>query len=275
MRKPRTVFFTIVSFGLAVFMVLNLMMVQISPEDGIEDKISFRKQIRGSKKAINVEDEFHNYFVAQGQRKPKTTNLENDSENNLYEKETYHDSSEKLDHTYYQNDANDQQNIQTNLIDKGLIDNKKYQESFKYNDNQDGVLTFEKQNDNNKQTIEAIEDIDEDYNEDDDLEDEDDEDDDEYEYDDNKTYKTNLPFQPGDFGDLEEYGKFRKPQLQFEEISNTINKEGRNQPTEKKLLQTLNGRVSYLNRDVRKFPKLVEDGMYLSPYVESLIPKGN
>ena len=279
-RKRKTVFFTIVSFTLTLFMVLNLMMVLISPEGRQHDLINsedniYRQEIQRSKKSADFDD-FHNYFVAQGQRKPKTTNLEKETESDINVKDTNQFPSEKLELTYYDKKESIKESVNMKKLNNLNTDNSENKrikfESQDISRHNSDVLTFHKhlQEKNDKfQGIKEIEDIDQDYEDEEYDGDDDDDEDDDFKYDDEyyndneKEQTVNQPFKEGDFDDSYMYENFRKPKLLKEKTADHLNHDQR----------VIKGIDSNKNPQ-RHIPNLVEDGIFWSPFVESLIPKG-
>ena len=237
LKKPRTILLTLVSFGFLIFILLNVMVIQLNASAGSMNEVVVFPQ--EGKLFMKDFDNVENYKV-QIQRKPKTANFDESEDDNL---------DDQSNHQF-------QSNVEENseLLRKELNPSLNKETLNKDLFNSDEELK-------KLQEIEEMEDIGEDYDDDDD----DDDEEDEYDYDDNteeeplnmvkvhqNKLKTNPVFKPGDFGDIRGLEYYRKPKLKYENLPEP---EVKIKPTEA--------------------PSLVENGIYWTSFVESQIPKGN
>ena len=268
----RTIFLSLLSFVLILFLMLNLMIVQLhSSSESKQNPVILPRE----GKLSEITD--GNIYKAQIQRKPKTANFdETDNEINLSNGENFINEHQLQPNRIETVKVNEEmkaviQRISVrNVKDDGIKDKVN---SYITND-------ADKNKGQRGEGVEDMENIDDQYQEDDDDDDDDDQDeddeDDEYEYDDdndndqkydpnkdlepkilarhNKKLNTNPVFKPGDFGDIRGLEFYRKPKLKVEELRTDPEKVSEAKPTEK--------------------PVLIENGIYWSTYVESQVAKG-
>ena len=285
-RMKRTIFLSLLSFVLVLFLMLNLMIVQLhSSKDSKEHPEVFPKD----GKISEIID--RNIYEAQIRRKPKTANFdETDNEMN----------------PSYDENVMDEHQLEPNRIEKVklLSEIKPGDNIYRYS-NGDDIHDKHKSNANipndanknkgqNDKVVEEMESIDDQYKEDDNVDDDDfdedddegeDDNDDEYEYDDNDTdgqydvkndkepngiaqynnkLKTNPVFKPGDFGDIRGFEYYSKPKLKVEEIHNDVVKVSEAKPRKAKPTEA----------KPKEKPVLIENGIYWSSYIENQVPKG-
>ena len=262
-RMKRTIILSLLSFVLVLFLMLNLMMVQLnSSTDPKEQPEIFPKE----GKISEIID--HNIYKAQIRRKPKTANFD-ETDNEMSPANNENIINDNL-HREVELKGETQKDLEKNNIqDDQMVEDMEsiddlYKDDYDNNDYDDDL------NDANDDNDDAV-DSDEDDN------------DDEYDYDDNidqqynhkrnkekneiaqysNSLKTNPVFKPGDFGDITGLEYYRRPKLKVEELPNDIKvdpdkvseaKSAAAKPTEKHVL--------------------IENGIYWSSYVETQVPKG-
>lgn len=234
-------------------------MVQLnSSADSRSDPVVYPK---ANKVILNTFDDEDSYKV-QIHRKPKTTNFDDLEDESQPQKDKF------LENNDFQ--AGLGESFETNK------EIKKHGKTKKLTDNDNKVFhegdfnnepNYSDENLKNSKEIEETENIDDDYEDDEEYEEENsnEEENDEYDYDDTNDdkpnfrqnneqfkYKTNPVFKPGDFGDIRGLEYYRKPKLKVQE---------QQEHPKPKLRAT-------------EEPSSVENGIYWSAYVESLIPKG-
>ena len=199
LKKLRTILLTLVSFGFLIFIVLNVMVIQLNASAGSMNEVVVFPQ--EGKLFMKDFDDVENYKV-QIQRKPKTANFDESVDDNL---------DDQSNHQFLSNLEENSELLRKELnpsLNKDTLNKDLF--------NGDEELK-------RLQEIEEMEDIGEDYD--------DDEEEDEYDYDDNteeepvnmvkihqKKLKTNPVFKPGDFGDIRGLEYYRKPKLKYENL---------------------------------------------------------
>ena len=220
------------------------MVIQLNSTAGSKNDIVVFPQER--KTFLKDFDDKETYKV-QIQRKPKTANFDDLEDDNMNQPQR----------NYLHLRPNGKEN-------SGIKRQEYYQKhnkdtEFKHVLNEDDFDRVRMQDLKMSQQIEDMEDIGEDYDEDEDDDDDLEEEDDDYDYDDTNEeqeriqqskLKTNPVFKPGDFGDIKGLEYYRKPKLKYENV-----------PGQTKIKPT-------------EAPSLIENGIYWSSHVESLIPKG-
>ena len=256
LKKPKkTILVSLMSLVLALFLILNLMMVQLnSSADSGRDPVVYPKV---NKVILNTFDD-EEFYKVQIHRKPKTANFDDLEDESQPQKDKFPENN----------------NFQAGLGESFEINKeiKKHGKTKKLTDNDNKVFhegdfnnepNYSDENLKNSKEIEEMENIDDDYEDDEEYEEEEN---DEYDYDDTNDdkpnfklnneqfkYKTNPVFKPGDFGDIRGLEYYRKPTLKVQDPQK--------HPPKPKLRAT-------------EEPSLVENGIYWSAYVDSLIPKG-
>lgn len=266
LRRTKTLFLTFALFSLGLYLVLNTLVEDFAAEDAR----SMHKHPRDLQPSIakhKLSNEFQANYIAQGRRKPKTMNMENDdhtNENLLYE------SKVKNDDDYYDRNLGNVK-FKVAKAEKSIKD--KYKNVIQLNQEENLLKKYENKHDNGK---EESYDPDDNYEDEGDYDDEyyeeegtdDDEEEEDYENDD----ATNPPFKPGDFGDIKGFEYYRKPKLKYAEVENIQLKNKETDDKQNLLRDSIANQNDKGEAETKK--DLTENGIFWSQYVESLIPKG-
>ncbi|XP_053384416.1 four-jointed box protein 1-like [Mercenaria mercenaria] len=285
LRRTKTLLLTFGLFSLGLYLVLNTLAIEFSAENA-GSLPKHPRDLSMPRAKSKFPNEFQANFVAQGQRKPKTMNLGGDDHT---EDSIVYDRNNKITDENYNNEMHNQPKrhsiksdrdtvkfLQKHYRQGNIIESNKF-ENVLNNDNNGGENTddekyeqgddYENEDDYDKSEDDYEEDADDEYDDDDNNDE-----DDEYQYDD----ATNAPFKPGDFGDIRGLEYYRKPKLKYAEVDTINVKKNKpdNFPVVKDGSKHLDSHTVTYVKDKEPEKELIENGMFWSEYVESLIPKG-
>ena len=262
-RMKRTIILSLLSFVLVLFLMLNLMMVQLHASTDPKEQLKiFPKE----GKISEIID--HNIDKAQIRRKPKTANFDE------MDNEMSPSNNKNIINDNQHGEAELKREIQKDLEENNIQDDQMVEDMESIDD-------LYKEDDYDDDYDDDLNDADDDGNDDADDNDEDDNDD-EYDYDDNidqqynhkrnmekneiaqysNILKTNPVFKPGDFGDIRGLEFYRKPKLKVEELPNDKVDPDKVSEVELNAIKPTENHV------------LIENGIYWSSYVETQVPKG-
>ncbi|KAL4224500.1 hypothetical protein ACF0H5_015201 [Mactra antiquata] len=248
MKKVKTLMLTFGVVSLGMYVLLNTLATEISLKDVkvsemMSDKIQLVKSLNTQKPL--QQDTFQNRFVAHGQRKQKTL-LNNEyhhiDDNYVYEQDDVEDKHEQAEENIDVKDVNKITDHRNQFNDKTRL---KEDMVKKLNEFDDSDEDFEDEQYNPDEFNE--ENVYDDNDDDDDKDDDDDDNDDNYHYDD----ATEAQVQQGGF-DNGVNAYFRKPKLKLVRMKN----------------------LEKVDNSMLVKKEIIEDKIYWSQYVESLIPRG-
>lgn len=242
-KRLKTLLLSLGVLTITMFTVINI----LASEFSIEARGGEISSYSDNDDDLHLDSSYkaYEYFVLKVQRKPKTTNLEARTHKNKMPLKSSKDTVNRRNNFLHSEGHSQYSGM--NMADKII----RKAAGLDYDPLQFSQIDEEIDDDDNE----------DDYYDDDIDEADDENDEDDYSQEKDYEFPTNAPFKPGDFGDIRGLEYQGKPKLKYEHVKPDTSDNQHNVNLKMKTSK-------------KRQEELIENNIFWSSYVESLIPKG-